>query len=121
MSGLIPSRVEAMAVPDSSSSLCEINISEGLKLHVNRFLTFRKCQFRLWNKSIFKERKMRYRFYRLQTVKRCQPYVPIFLAGNVSVFGNMANKNNRGWFLWQLISSAVVSRIWDILPAVDSI
>jgi hypothetical protein len=24
------------------------------------------------------------------------------------------------WFLWQVISSAVVSRIWDILPAVDS-
>jgi hypothetical protein len=38
----------------------------------------------------------------------------------VPVFGNMANKNNRDiGFFGELISSAVVSRIWDILPAVD--
>jgi hypothetical protein len=72
------------------------------------------------NRFFLRERGTR-DFCRLQTVKRCQPYVPIFWAG-YAVFGNMANKNNGILVsLANLISSAVVSRIWDILPAVDSI
>jgi hypothetical protein len=71
----------------------------------NRFLRNAKCGTR--------------DFCRLQTVKRCQPYVPIFLGRQCSVFGNMANKNNGDiGFFGEFNQFCRGFRIWDILRSI---